>query len=320
MDAATVLLGRDDKEMRAVTTTLDPDTTATDGRADRKVDPRNLGERLEANQALDALAEPLHRAAQRLLPRGRFKDALHGVWLGHPLHPVLTDLPIGMWTSAMLLDLLGGRKAQPAADRLVALGVVAVLPTASSGLADWSELNQPERRTGAVHAVANVAATGLYAASSIARRRGRRATGVALALAGGAAVAAGGFLGGHLSYRRTAGVNQVASAAAPEDWVDVEGDLPDAPDQATCGAIDGTPVAIFMVDGTPQALADHCSHLGGPLHEGDIADGCVRCPWHGSTFHIGDGAVTTGPATATQPAYEIRRTGDRLLARRKPMP
>ena len=152
------------------------------------------------------------------------------------------------------------------------------------------------------------------------RAEGRRPTGVALALAGGFALAAGGFLGGHLSYRRAAGVNRVASAADPEDWVDLVGDLPDAPDRATCGTVDGTPVAIFMVDGTPQALADHCSHLGGPLHEGDVAGGCVRCPWHGSTFRIADGAVTTGPATATQPAYEIRRTGGRLLARRKPMP
>ena len=302
-------------------TTLDPETTATDIPAVRRLaDPRNLGERLEANQALDALAEPLHRVAQRLLPPGKLKNLLHGVWLGHPLHPVLTDLPIGLWTSATLLDVVGGPKAQPAADRLVALGVAAAVPTAAAGLADWSELNQPERRSGAVHAVANVAATSLYAASAIARRRGRRATGTALALAGGAALAAGGFLGGHLSYRRAAGVNRVASAAAPEDWVDLQGDLPDAPDRATCGAIDGTPVALFMVDGTPQALADHCSHLGGPLHEGDVADGCVRCPWHGSTFRIVDGAVTGGPATATQPAYELRRADGRLLARRQPMP
>src|SRR5687767_7292192 len=136
------------------------------------MDPRNLGERVEAADSLDTVVEPVRNAAVAVLPRGPAKDLLHGVWLGHPLHPSLTDLPIGFWTSAFMLDLVGGRRARAASDTLVGLGVLSALPTAAAGLADWSELNEPEQRTGLVHAVANLVATGLYAWSYISRRRG----------------------------------------------------------------------------------------------------------------------------------------------------
>lgn len=284
------------------------------------MDPRNLGERLEASEGLDRLASPLQRVASTVLPRGRVKDALHGVWLGHPLHPLLTDLPIGFWTSAWVLDMVGGRKSAPAARRLVGLGVASALPTAAAGLADWSELEQPERRSGAVHAVANLAATGLYAASYVARRRGRRGRGIVLGMAGAALASVGGYLGGHLAYRRAAGVNHAASAAAPASWVNYEGQLPLDDDRTALGLVEDTEVATFQLDGRVHGLADRCSHLGGPLHEGDVRDGCVTCPWHASTFCIVDGAVMRGPATATQPAYEIRTAGNRTEARRASMP
>lgn len=177
------------------------------------MDPRNLGERLEATAWLDAVIDPVARAAASVLPRGPLKDGLHGVWLGHPLHPLLTDLPIGFWTSAWVLDLVGGRKSAKAAEKLMAFGVVSALPTAAAGLADWSELNTPERRSGAVHAAANLFATVLYATSYLARRRGRRGRGIALGMVGAAAATAGGFLGGHLSFRRAAGVNHITDAA-----------------------------------------------------------------------------------------------------------
>lgn len=283
------------------------------------MDPRNLGERLEAATALDVVAKPAHRAVSTLLPSGPVKDALHGVWLGHPLHPLLTDLPIGFWTSAWVLDLVGGPKAQPAADALVGLGVAAALPTAAAGVADWSELFEPERRTGAVHAMANIAATALYGLSFAARRRGQRGRGIVLGMAGAAAATVGGFLGGHLSYRRGAGVNQVANAATATDWTDVSGAQPAAGDQLVAGDVDGTPIVAAKTDAGTVALAGRCSHLGGPLHEGQLVDGCVRCPWHGSTFRMYDGTVVRGPATAPQPAYELRAAG-RVQARRRPPP
>ena len=182
---------------------------------------RAIGERLEATEGLDRLAHPACRAATRLLPRGPVKDFLHGVWLGPPLHPVLTDLPIGFWTSAFVLDLVGGRRARPAADALVGVGVAAALPTTAAGLADWSELNEPERRAGLMHAVANFSATALYGLSFLGRRSGRRTRGVILGLAGAAAATAGGFLGGHLTYRRAAGVNHAADAPTNTEWAEV---------------------------------------------------------------------------------------------------
>jgi nitrite reductase/ring-hydroxylating ferredoxin subunit/uncharacterized membrane protein len=282
------------------------------------MDPRNIGERLEANADLDRVADPARRAVTTVLPSGPLKDVLHGVWLGHPLHPVLTDLPIGFWTSAVVLDLVGGPAARPGADVLVGAGVAAAVPTAAAGLADWSELDRPERRAGLVHAAANVTATALYGLSFLARRRGHRAGGVMLGLAGASAAVAGAFLGGHLSFRRAAGVNRAAAAPAPEEWteIQVEGTL--GRKEPTLARLDGEPLVAAEGDGGPVALFDRCSHLGGPLHEGTLVDGCVRCPWHGSTFRMADGSVVHGPATATQPAYELRVDGERMLARRRP--
>ena len=281
------------------------------------MDLRNVGERLEASSELDRLAGPAYRAVTSALPRGPVKDALHGVWLGHPLHPLLTDLPIGFWTSSFVLDFVGGKRARSAADTLVGLGVASALPTAVSGLADWSELNEPERRTGLVHAVANVIATALYALSFVARRRGHRGKGVVLGLAGAAAATAGGFLGGHLSYRRAAGVNRAADAPTVAEWTElnVQGAL--TSEKPTAASLEGTTLAAVGGERGPVALFAQCSHLGGPLHEGDLVDGCIRCPWHGSMFRADDGSVASGPATAPQPAYELRKQGERVEARRR---
>jgi nitrite reductase/ring-hydroxylating ferredoxin subunit len=282
------------------------------------MNPRNLGDRLDATDAIDRVAGPVHQRVTAVLPSGPVKDVLHGVWLGHPLHPVLTDLPIGFWTSAVVLDLVGGRGARPAADALVGIGVAAALPTAATGLADWSDMDKSGRRSGIVHATANVAATALYGLSFLARRRGHRAGGVALGLAGAAAASAGGFLGGHLAYHRAAGVNRAADAPAPADWTDIEIDAALSSDRPVLAHLDGEPIAAAQADQGPVALFERCSHLGGPLHEGVLVDGCVRCPWHGSTFRMDDGTVVRGPATATQPAYELRVDGDRIEARRRP--
>ncbi len=239
------------------------------------------------------------------------KDALSGSWLGHPLHPLLTDLPIGAWTGAVFLDLAGGRRSRPAADALVAAGIAAALPTAVSGLSDWSDLGRREQRVGVVHAAANHVALGLWTASLAARRRGNRTGGVALGLLGAAAVAVGGYLGGHLSYGRAAGVNRTAFEDLPEDWTPLTdaAELPEGrPVLADAG---GTPVLLVRRGETVCALADRCSHLGGPLHEGQVEGDTVTCPWHGSTFRLDDGSVVHGPASAPQPSLDVRATGGR---------
>ena len=172
--------------------------------------------RLEAIEALDGPAGMAGRAVRGLIPAGAPKDVLSGAWLGHALHPIMTDIPIGVWTSAVLLDWTGGRESRPGADRLILTGVLAAGATVATGWSDWADTEQGNaavRRSGLVHAAANGTATALMIASYLARKRGARGRGRLLSLAGSAALGAGGWLGGHLSYTLGAGVTAAAPAA-----------------------------------------------------------------------------------------------------------
>lgn len=260
----------------------------------------HLISRLERATALDRLIEAGQRAA-RLIPPGRARDTLHGVPLGHPLHPMLVQLPVGTWLSASLMDAWPGNET--ASRRLVLTGLAASVPAALAGAADWSELHEQQMRVGLVHALANTAAIALYAASAAIPARGR-----ALRLAGLAAVAAGGFLGGHLAYRQSAGANQAEPVPhlVEPGWHDLMAlDELDGrrPVKRMLGDV---PVVVIRDGGRVHALADRCSHLSGPLSDGDYHDGCLTCPWHGSTFRVADGGVVRGPATAPQPVFRIR--------------
>lgn len=154
---------------------------------------------LARDPRLDRVVARLDDLADVVLSDRRVRHVLTGEWLGHPLHPMLTDLPVGFWTSAFVLD-LGGRRTRAGADVMVAAGLLSALPTAAAGLADWRSRSRGERRVGAAHAVANGAATLLYAGSLGHRMRGNRVRGVLLGMAGAAAASAGGFLGGHLAF------------------------------------------------------------------------------------------------------------------------
>ncbi|MDQ4133732.1 MAG: Rieske (2Fe-2S) protein [Actinomycetota bacterium] len=253
----------------------------------------------------------------KALSPGAVRNALNGTWLGHPAHPMLTDVVIGSWTSAFFLDLLGGKPARPAADRLVGLGVLAALPTAAAGLADWADSSSVDRRVGLVHALINVKATALYSLSYLARRRGRRSAGVALGLLGAAAATVSGHLGGHLSYRRGVNVNRNAWHDGPSEWEPAGVDPGLAEGEPVLGQAGDAEVLIVRQGPRICALGDVCSHAGGPLHEGKVGGGRVTCPWHGSTFELTDGAVVTGPATAPQPAYDVRVEGGTVSVRQK---
>lgn len=181
----------------------------------------DLVHRIEQADWLDERADALQRVADRVVPPGPTRERWRGRALGHALHPMLTDLPIGFWTSAALVDLLGGRRGRPAADRLVAAGVLAAVPTAVAGLAELGDMSDPEtRRVGAAHALGNAAGSVLYALSWLARRRGRRFRGVLLALVGAGVLSASGYLGGHLVFRLAAGVDQDSDGAQPAPAVD----------------------------------------------------------------------------------------------------
>jgi nitrite reductase/ring-hydroxylating ferredoxin subunit/uncharacterized membrane protein len=256
----------------------------------------------------------LSRAVVRALPPGPRTDLLHGVPFGQPAHPALVRLPLGCWTSALLLDLCGGRgrEAERASATLIAAGVAAALPAAAAGLADWSALHQHQQRVGLVHAISQGGATLLFGCSLLARSAGRRRNGVVLAAAGLATAGVGGYLGGYLAHRLRAGASHAEPVGhlAAIGWQDLC-PLAELPEGRSARRQLGY-LSLLAVRTGPsvRVLSDQCSHLGGPLHQGRVViDGgraCVVCPWHGSSFRLSDGSVRRGPATARQPAFETR--------------
>lgn len=273
-------------------------------------DLHRVAERLGAVAALDRVAGPVAGFVKRSVGHGPVKDALSGTWLGHPLHPLLTDIPIGSFTSASVLDVIGGRRGRGAADALVALGVASAVPTALAGAADWSDTYGHDQRVGVVHAVSNAVGLAFYASSLRARVRGARGRGTALALLGMASMTVGGYLGGYLAYSRGVGVNNAFTESPPDEWTPLDGDR----------AGDAT---VFVhrspVDGAARAIGGRCSHAGGPLAEGRVDDArcTVTCPWHASVFRLDDGAVVHGPASVPQVAYEVRDAGGAVEVRRR---
>lgn len=275
-------------------------------------------DRLEQLTGLDPVVARVRRTVNSVIQPQAVRDALHGVWLGHPVHPMLVQVPIGAWTSAAILDVVP--KTGPSVSLLIGTGMASAAPAIAAGWTDWSALNPAESRTGLVHAAANTTAIALYGASLLARVRGKRMRGKALGFAGLSAVMVGGVIGGHLSYRRAAGANHTADVPdiGPTDWT-VVGRLDELPDgQLARRDVGAVPVLLLRRGGTVHALADRCSHLSGPLSEGQLTDGgdpCVVCPWHGSTFRIADGSVVHGPATAPQPVFETRVLSDHVEVR-----
>jgi len=243
------------------------------------------------------------------------RNLLSGTDLGHPLHPVLTDLPIGAWVMSALLDAAGGPAAEGAADLLVAAGVVAAVPTAAAGLNDWSDTVGPETRVGLVHAALNTTALSLYLASLVARARGRRRGGKVLGLAGLGVLLGGAYLGGHLSFGMGVDVNRTAWEQRPDQWTPVLADTELADGEHRRADAGGVPVLLYRTAGTVYALDSTCSHMGGPLEEGTISDGCITCPWHGSTFRFADGTIVRGPASTPEPCYQTRIQDGRIEVR-----
>jgi nitrite reductase/ring-hydroxylating ferredoxin subunit/uncharacterized membrane protein len=276
-------------------------------------------ERVGRIEVLDRVAAPLAAAVKRAVPHGPLKDLLSGTWLGHPLHPLLTDIPIGSLTSATVLDLIGGKRARPAADRLVALGLAAAIPTAAAGAADWSDTAGAEQRAGVVHALSNVAGLAFYGASLVARRRGRRGRATVLGLAGMSAMSVGGYLGGYLSYSRGVGINNAFFHQHADDWTSVltEAEMPEGKPLRV--ETDGATVVLYRANGSLSAIDSRCSHAGGPLEDGAVEEAActIECPWHQSVFRLSDGSVVHGPASVPQAAYEVRVQDGRVQIRHR---
>jgi nitrite reductase/ring-hydroxylating ferredoxin subunit/uncharacterized membrane protein len=285
---------------------------------------RGLAEGFESMEALDPIAAPVRDLVQRVVPNeSQAKDLLSGTWLGHPLHPLLTDVTIGAWLSASMLDVLGGRGGEGAARRLTGLGILSALPTAAAGLSDWVDGGPKIRRVGIVHAAANVTGLLLQILSWRSRRKGHRARGRAWGMLGMGVTTGSAYLGGHLSFGRGMGVNQTAFEVAPKSWkkvMDAEA-LPEG--KLVRGSVSGPGGAIGLVlyrqDEQVRVLSDRCSHMGCSLSDGEVRGGdAVTCPCHGSTFSFEDGSILRGPATAPQPAFEARIAGGKVEVRSPP--
>lgn len=263
----------------------------------------SLTERLGAVEAVDGVADPLGRGAAALTSAPEVKTALSAAWLGHRLHPLLTDAVIGTWLSAGLLDALD-RDDGRSSEALIAAGLVSAVPTVAAGLSDYSDLSGRARRVAAVHAVANALAGGLQAASLLARRAGARRSGRLLSLAALAVTGASGYLGGHLSYAMGVGVDHTAFNEGPDDWTATvpAAEVGSEPKVVAAGERE----VLLLRDGdTVVALDNRCSHAGWRLSGGSVDDGCITCPAHGSTFRF-DGQVVRGPAASPQPTFAVR--------------
>jgi nitrite reductase/ring-hydroxylating ferredoxin subunit/uncharacterized membrane protein len=269
---------------------------------------RTLIAPLERAAWLDGIAAAIAAAVRPLLAPAPIRTALSGSRGGHRLHPALTDVAIGSFTSATLLDVVAPRD-EHAADLLLGVGLAATVPTAASGLSDWFDLagpKQPDRRVGVVHGLTNVVAATLYTAALVERRRGRRGRGRLLSMAGAGVLSVGGYLGGHLAFVMGTGVDNTAFIPDTADWTDA-GALDALPERTLRAVdVDGRAVLLYRDGTVVHALDDTCTHAGCSLAGGEVEGDTVVCPCHGSAFRLADGAVRRGPAATPAPTLQTR--------------
>ena len=249
------------------------------------------------------------------------KTLLNGTWLGHPLHPVLTDIPLGAWTLAVLFDIIylfkGTHGWISAADLAVFVGLLGALGSALTGYTDWSTTFGRERRVGIAHGLLNTAVIVVYLVSLIIRvTHGSRGLAIVLALIGYGIVLTAAFLGGDLVFSIGTGVNHHAWQEVPTKFTKVmlEGQLTD--NMLVKAMAGDTPILLYKKGNTVCAISETCSHAGGPLSEGELDGDIVQCPWHGSRFDICTGLVKGGPATISQVRYETRIQNGQIEVRR----
>lgn len=267
--------------------------------------------------AVDTPADLLAKGIRQLLPGGKLKDAISGTWLGHALHPALTDVVVGSFLSATALDVLAGEDGDVAAQRLLMLGIAAYGPTALAGASDWADgaVDDRVKRVGIVHAGGNLLALTLYTRSLAARRRGARGRGALLAGAGTSVLLGGAFLGGHLSLRLGIGPDQTVFDPGSEEWRPAIAAEELVEGQPRRVMVEDTPVLLLKTPGRTYAIHDRCSHRGCSLSEGELDGHELTCGCHGSRFDLRDGSLLGGPATAPQPAFEVREADGMLEVR-----
>jgi len=285
--------------------------------------PVNL---IKRQEWLEPIADRLQPSiAEALSANGyigtKVANILHGTWLGHPLHSVLTDVPIGSWTAAAVFDAVeeatGNRAMARAADAAISVGLVGAVAAAVTGLADWSKIGGGNpRRIGLVHGLLNVTAIACYVTSLCLRRHRSRSAGRQAALLGLIVSSASAYLGGHLVYKEKIGVDHTADHSPPEDFVSVLSEAELSENELRRVKANGMPVLLVRRGERIYAIAETCAHLGGPLAEGSLENSSVRCPWHGSRYSLEDGRVLEGPSAHAQPVLEVRVCDGQIEVRR----
>ena len=263
----------------------------------------------------------------------RIRNFLNGTWLGEPLHVVLTDVPVGAWTAAMVFDALSlsrsGREFARAADASIAIGLAGAACAAATGVTDWSDVDPPARRRGLIHGLLNLSATALFATSFIQRMRSgsrsrsqshshskdSRAAGRLSATLGYAVMAYAAHLGGKLVYENRVGVDRTAGQPLPKDFVAVLPESELAESKPTRAMHNGVPILLVRRGARVFAMAETCSHFSGPLSEGKLEGDSIVCPLHNSRFALEDGRVLDGPAVHPQPCLEARARNGQIEVR-----
>ena len=278
---------------------------------------------VEALPFLDDIAEGVQPKVQEAVDAGgaTARNVLDGVWLEAPLHPALTDVPVGSWTAALVFDGLdvatGKESVRHAADASLVFGTLGALGAAVTGLSDWRYLSGGSRRMGVAHGLLNTIGLVLSVVSLVLRATGRRNAGRLTFLAGYSVSGTAAHLGGELSYNYGLRVNRNAfEGDGPEEFVAVL-DEAELPQNGTRGVeVDGTGILLSRSSGGEVcAISSVCSHHGGPLEEGEREGDTVICPWHGSRFDLCSGGVINGPAVFPQPRYETRVRDGRIEVR-----
>jgi nitrite reductase/ring-hydroxylating ferredoxin subunit len=250
---------------------------------------------------------------------GQAKDLLNGTWLGHPLHPALTDVPLGAWMGAALLDVADGGEGgglSRGADLLVGFGCLAAVGAAATGLADWQDKFGKERDVGTAHALINTGALALFATSLGLRLKGKRSHAIAFSMLGLGTAGAGAYMGGDMVFRLGMQINRNAFSSGPKKWTSVADESEVVEGAFVHKQVGTNQVLLTRLQGELCAASATCSHAGGPLDELPLEDGQLHCPWHGSRFQLRDGRVTHGPALVANPVFETRVREGKVEIRR----
>ena len=260
-----------------------------------------------------------------LKPPRRLKTLLSGTWLRHPLHPLLTDVPIGAWLLTVILDIIwlisptGSAWAARGAQVIVLIGLLASLAAFYTGISDWSDTYGSERTVGLLHGSLNTLAILLYLVSTVLRFSsgpGDTTPAAVLGFVGFVVLTVAAYFGGDMVFGHGTAVNHTAWEAGTDDFVPVIA-LADVGEKSLVRVVaGGVPVVLLRLGERFHAIGATCSHAGGPLDEGELQGDVVQCPWHGSRFNMRTGQAITGPATVAQPRYEVRVRAGQIEVKR----